>query len=369
MMTLKKLLVLSVALLFLDACSSRGSNTTQFADESETDDGSTTSIPTYATPLPTASPLPTPTPTPTPIINTWQNYQPTAQSYAGTPQTNSWSNYTGWPYSTGYDQNYINNYNYTGYPSQYQTQYNSSYPNYSSNYNRGYYIAAVISLYRGILGRDPDLTGMQFWMRELIAGRPYTNMREEFLKSPEITAIGDATKVQNIIGLFRVVYGVMPQRGAIQYWVGQLSASMPLSQIASSLRANPQYGSYGYSTGFFTRSVVDIYKGILGRFANYDELYRDVNAVGTGAPIVGIFDTQRASAEATSIGKLNAENCVAAHRIIRGTLPQRTELARCVAMGDTTTTSGSVYNPVLQRYIQSLMYNTGGTCTQYSPCY
>lgn len=367
MKTLKSILYLSFTLLLLEACSSRGSNTTQFADANQTDDGNTTSIPTYSSPLPTASPLATPTPTATPIVNTWQNNSPTAQSYSGVPQTNNWTAFTGWPYSTGYDQNYLYNNQYNGYQTQYQTQYNPSFPNYHANYSKGYYIAAVTALYRGILGRDPDLTGLQFWMRELIAGRPYTNMREEFLKSPEITALGDATKVQNIIGLFRVIYGVMPQRAAIQYWVGQLSASMPLSQVASSLRANPQYGVYGYNSGFFTRSVVDIYKGILGRFANYDELSRDVNAVGTGAPIVGIFDTQRASAEATSIGKLTAENCIAAHRIIRGTLPDRTELARCVAMGDNTAASaGTPYNPVLQRYIQQLMY---GSCSQYTPCY
>jgi len=355
MTTLKHLLLLALTLTALGACSSRGKTNTQFADtdDSSLTDDSTTPISTYATPLPTASPLPTPTATPT--VNSWQNNYPTSTAYTGTAQTNSWTNYTGWPYASGYEQ--ANAYNYNGYPSQYQTQYNQSFPNYQANYNQGYYIAAVTSLYRGILGRDADLPGLQFWMRELIAGRPYNNMREEFLKSPEITALGSPVHVQNVIGLFRVVYGTMPERRAIQYWAGQLAAGMPLSQVANSLRGNPQYGLGGYSAGLYTRSVVDLYKMVFGRFANYDELSANVNSIAGGADIVGLFNSMRVHPEATSIGKIAAENCIAVHRIIRGTLPQRTELQRCIAMGDNTASSTSaVYNPVLQRYVQSLMY-------------
>ncbi len=359
MSQLKHLLCITLLAGVIAACSSRSSTNTQFADSNQTSDGSTSNIPPFQTPVPTSSPLPTPSPTP--VANGWQSSTPTSQSYSGVQQTNSWSSFTGWPFNSGYGQG--NNYNYNGYANGYQSQYDNLFPNYHTNYNNGYYIATLTALYRGVLGRNPDQPGVEFWMRELIAGRPFTNVREAFIASPEITALGNVQNVQNIIGLFRVIYGVLPERNALQFWLGQMAAGQSLSQVASSLRSNPQYGLGGNYSGLYTRSVVDLYKQVLGRFANFEELSRDVNGVASGGPILGILSQLRASSEAASIGKLNAENCSAVHRIIRGVLPERNELMRCVGMGDTTTlVSGTQYNQVLQRYMQSLMYQPLPPC-------
>lgn len=343
-------IILSLS-LFSSACGRSGDDKdNEFGNDTSVNDADLTSVPPETT-----NPNPTPT---VPNINYGQQWTQVPQNptYSSQPQDQSFSQYNGWPWNNGYQQS--QNSQWSQYPQNYQSGAYAYFPDYHYNFQRaGYYSATIVALYRGILGRNPDYPGLEFWLRELIAGRPYTNIRESFLASQEAMALQAVDHQQNVIALYRVLLGRLPEREGLNFWVSQLKAGVPLTQVAQGFSNSQEYYQYGYGR-LYSRSVVDLYKAYLGRIPEYQGLYGWLTQIASGNPYTGVVQGIKGSTEATQKGGDTATNCIAIHRAIRGQLPSSQELARCVAMGaNSQVTAPNYYNSVAQQYAQSLIYS------------
>jgi hypothetical protein len=263
----------------------------------------------------------------------------------------------GWPYyqpgPNGYAPLYPPNYQQPGYPYS---------PPYLPQTPPTVYTAAIGELYRSVLSREPDEAGREFWIREILAGRPFTKIREEFLKGPEAISTGDVTGRIDIIAYYRLYLGRTPTFAEIQGLQGVRSGTNGLQTLAQQFENSQEYLTQVGKGRFFSKPLVEAFKAINGIIPDVNLLTPEVNRFRSGfsyasyfAPLVYITPVQTPVVYNPITFDAIRANCIAAFRVVRGVLPSQADLQACVARGDNTVTiSPNNYNATLQQYIQFL---------------
>lgn len=139
--------------------------------------------------------------------------------------------------------------------------------------------------YRSILRRAPDAAGKAFWELEAArltglgtsANEAWFAMAMSFYQSPEYLAFG-RTPTEYLRDLYNTFFNRAADAGGLSYWSGLLSQGMPREVALASFMFSNEFSSF--SRAIFgsatTRpeidTVVDFYRGILGRLPETDGL-------------------------------------------------------------------------------------------------
>lgn len=87
-------------------------------------------------------------------------------------------------------------------------------------------------LYKGLLGRASDKSGMDYWLARLTGGETVQDIIEGFLNSPEYLAMNKSAG-DTIHDLYEGVLGRSAEAAGHQYWLEQYQNGMSLSEIAA----------------------------------------------------------------------------------------------------------------------------------------
>jgi hypothetical protein len=116
----------------------------------------------------------------------------------------------------------------------------------------------VIALYRDVLTRPPDDTGLQFWVGQLHAGISRTQVAMDFWLSEEHRGL----EVAQFYGTF-LVRSADP--GGQQYWLRQLETGVPEFQVALGFVTSKEYMDKHSDNADF---VMQLYHDLLNRTAS-----------------------------------------------------------------------------------------------------
>ena len=85
----------------------------------------------------------------------------------------------------------------------------------------------IVSNYLGILGREPEIDGYQFWLNRMRAlGKPQTDVINGFLASPEYQSrFGNPDVPTFVTSLYRNVLGRAPDADGFAFWLNLLNTS------------------------------------------------------------------------------------------------------------------------------------------------
>jgi Domain of unknown function (DUF4214)/FG-GAP-like repeat len=115
----------------------------------------------------------------------------------------------------------------------------------------------VTDFYRDTLGREPDATGLRGWVAAIRGGMPVAQVAASFYASEEYyRGIGGGTNRAWVADLYRKLLNREPDRAGLDGWVRALSNGMPRTQLA--------LGFY-QSTETVHRRIDDLYEHLLGR--------------------------------------------------------------------------------------------------------
>ncbi len=143
--------------------------------------------------------------------------------------------------------------------------------------------ALVSALYRDMLGRTPDATGMAFWAARLTDLGPGV-VSTDLSKSPEYV-------MTRVVQAYREVLGRDPEPGGLANWTAEISSGrLRQEDLRGQLIASNEYFALAGSTtsGYVTR----LYNDILGRAAAPSEIAfwtGEVQRRGRSAAPAGIW--------------------------------------------------------------------------------
>jgi hypothetical protein len=135
--------------------------------------------------------------------------------------------------------------------------------------------------YQSILRRPPDPGGKTFWEGEVVRilslgmnlKEAYRVMAGQFFTSPEYLSLNRPDS-DFVTDLYRTFFQRDPDPGGMNFWLGQLNAGLPRDIVMFSFLFSTEFASfmtrlYG-DTGVRAEvdTVVDFYRGILGRLAD-----------------------------------------------------------------------------------------------------
>lgn len=100
--------------------------------------------------------------------------------------------------------------------------------------------AFVVDLYRTALRREPDVDGLSFWV-DLLNGSALTRAQvvESFLSGDEFQS-----RMRNLSNLFLIYFGFLrrdPDTEGGSYWLDQLNAGLPLTDAINAFISSPEY--------------------------------------------------------------------------------------------------------------------------------
>lgn len=131
----------------------------------------------------------------------------------------------------------------------------------------------VSDFYRDTLGREPDAGGLAGWLGAIKGGMPVAQVASAFYASEEYyRGIGGGTNRSWVADLYRKLLLREPDRAGLDGWVRALDAGMPRAELA--------YGFY-QSPETVNRRINDLYEHLLGRpaepagLASWGPLVRD----------------------------------------------------------------------------------------------
>ena len=114
----------------------------------------------------------------------------------------------------------------------------------------------VVRLYRNILGRDADPTGLNTWTKDLISGKPACPVVEGFFYSNEFQNAGYSND-QFVEILYRTILGRESDAAGKADWVGRLNAGESKSRILAGFVYSNEFrelcAQYGIRVGELTR--------------------------------------------------------------------------------------------------------------------
>jgi hypothetical protein len=145
----------------------------------------------------------------------------------------------------------------------------------------------VSLVYRNVLGREPDLGGLDHWARQLAAGASRGTVMTGFSESAEFVGrTGTPGPTTDAVGavarLYLAYFGRQPDTSGLISWVGRLGAGTRLADVSQAFAGSPEFvGRYG-TLG--DDAFVDlVYRNVLGRSADPSGLAHWVGRLQSGA--------------------------------------------------------------------------------------
>lgn len=113
----------------------------------------------------------------------------------------------------------------------------------------------ITAMYQDVLGRPPDPSGLQFWLDRLADGARTQDIGAQFYSSPEY--VDDAGSTDAWLGqLYRALLDRPPDSSGIEYWRDRMAAGTSPYEVTSSFYSSPESR---------TGRVEALYERILGR--------------------------------------------------------------------------------------------------------
>lgn len=164
----------------------------------------------------------------------------------------------------------------------------------------------VTALYRAMLGREPDSSGLAHWVNNIQSGSSWETVFDDFCGSQEFNALCISYGVtagrvdlsnydmgQTVAFVRRLYRGCLnrePDAGGLANWVGQLKArSITGADTAGYFFTSPEFTSLGYDNTSF---VTALYRTLLGREPDSSGLSSwtaDLNSGVSRISVVGGF--------------------------------------------------------------------------------
>lgn len=97
-------------------------------------------------------------------------------------------------------------------------------------------------LYQAAFDREPDATGLGFWMSILDKGISLNDVAQSFVTSPEFIANngGDLTAEDFIITLYNNVLHRAPDAGGLDFWKGIMAGGHSQAEVLASFSESPE---------------------------------------------------------------------------------------------------------------------------------
>ena len=94
----------------------------------------------------------------------------------------------------------------------------------------------VSGLYQDVFGRAPDSAGLAYWVGQIQSGLRVSSVAAEFYASAEFfNTSGGGTVPGWVTAMYQDILGRAPDQAGLDYWVGQINAGVPATQLAASL--------------------------------------------------------------------------------------------------------------------------------------
>jgi hypothetical protein len=130
----------------------------------------------------------------------------------------------------------------------------------------------VGALYRDILGRQPDVSGLNFWVQQLQNGVSRTMVAQDIVRSNEhLTA--------EVTNYYQVFLNRAPDLAGLTSFVSALQAGFTEEQIVLAIVSSPEFLSQHRSSALFVNAL---YNTILGRNADAPGLAAWTTALDSG---------------------------------------------------------------------------------------
>jgi hypothetical protein len=114
----------------------------------------------------------------------------------------------------------------------------------------------VTQAYQRFLGRTPDDQGIAFWVMKLQGGLTDEQLEASFAASPEFFQVNGGTDEGLVHGMYVTLLLREPDQTGLDFWVGQLKAGASVAEVAFGFTASPERE---------TIRITDDYATYLGR--------------------------------------------------------------------------------------------------------
>lgn len=153
----------------------------------------------------------------------------------------------------------------------------------------------VFEFYEGLLGRDPDALGYEFWIVQSGAGARPEDIAAGFLASPEYAGRNDSPAALSNADFVESLYGNVLHRASDadgkSFWISALDAGTSRGAVAAGFALSPEHvdetapvlQSGVFAPGFAASDVARLYIGLLGRGEDPAGLQYWVDLIGKGA--------------------------------------------------------------------------------------
>ena len=136
-------------------------------------------------------------------------------------------------------------------------------------------------LYKKILGRDADDSGLNYWILQVQKGRTATSIAKYFFDSPEFKNLSLSNE-EFIKRAYSTLLNRDPDPAGIKYWLGQMEEGVSKEQIFYGFAFSKEFQNLAGNTyKILPFNQDDQLKAFVGRFYNF-VLERDADESGRG---------------------------------------------------------------------------------------
>lgn len=134
-------------------------------------------------------------------------------------------------------------------------------------------VAATARLYMAVLGREPEMEGLEYWVNQQKDGiSSFTQVAGHFINQPEFIGIYDGmTNAQIVDTLYQNVLGRAPEEEGRSYWINQLNTGADTLAVVLTSFANSDE---------FVRNTQDTIKQIAQEYKEYTKFQSVVKTFG-----------------------------------------------------------------------------------------
>ena len=100
----------------------------------------------------------------------------------------------------------------------------------------------ITNAYTAILNRDPDFVGWSFWFTQIRNGQPKISVVNSFITSPEfVLTYGSLNNTQFVQLVYQNVLGRQPDSTGLIFWLAQLQSGTSRGQMMESFFQSDEY--------------------------------------------------------------------------------------------------------------------------------
>ncbi len=128
----------------------------------------------------------------------------------------------------------------------------------------------VDAMYRNVLGRSGEETGVAYWLKELDDGLSVNALLRAFTDSPEnINGTGTSEPLSSmeskILRLYRAVFGRAPDESGFGFWTTQAASGLSMRGIAAEFEQSAEFRARYGEEPSDSDLIAALYQNVLGR--------------------------------------------------------------------------------------------------------